>query len=83
MQDLFQKLELRNYKRLVWWSDVGPHFRAGLFLNWWLVGTLNTIEHVAEVFIKWFPGGHGKGPCDGHFGAMALWKESAARQRVI
>ena len=30
-----------------------------------------------------FPEGHGKGPCDGHFGKMRLWKEQEAKVRVI
>ena len=42
--------------------------------------TYNTLE---DVRCFWFPPGHGKGPCDAHFGVMAGWLQSAALRHVV
>ena len=62
------------------WSDVGNHFRSKRFFGYWLY---DLKDRFPTTKLELLPPGHGKGPCDGHFGVMMRWREEGARLHVI
>ena len=63
------------------WCDCGPHYRAGLFMGFWLVLIPET--YGKDTFLNFDVEGHGKGIVDGHFGRMSYWLNEAAKEREI
>ena len=77
MEHLSTLLDLTGYKRFVWFSDIGPHFHSSRFLAYFLSYVPEKSNVSASTVF--FPGGHGKGPVDGHFGRMTYDKKEIAK----
>ena len=82
LQDLLSKLDLKPYSTAVLWADVGPHFRCGRMIGFWLAHVLREFRFQATQLI-FFPEHHGKGIIDGHFGRMRMWLLTLAQSRVV
>ena len=74
-------LDVSSYKHFHWWSDIGPHFLSTRWLGYWLVHLVRSYKVICR--IRFFPAGHGKGPCDAHVGRVKKWKRTAAKKTII
>ena len=57
----------------VMFADCGGHFRSCRFLSDQLICSLQTRPELQESAVHFFAEGHGKGPCDAHFGRMTRY----------
>ena len=81
VQHILSQVDVRSYTHLHWWSDIGPHFLSTRWLGFWLVHLVR--EYKTNCHMRFFPAGHGKGPCDGHVARVKKWKRTAAKKTVI
>ena len=81
VQHILSQVDVRSYTHLHWWSDIGPHFLSTRWLGFWLVHLVR--EYKTNCHMRFFPAGHGKGPCDGHVARVKKWKRTAAKKIVI
>ena len=69
--DMLNREKAEGYSRQVVWADCGPHFRSSHFLAQVLVLAVQERPQLLTSELHFFAEGHGKGPCDAHFGRMA------------
>ena len=84
MEDLLTRVvDVKGFKKMLLFADVGNHCRASVTVAYWTGGLLDKFPFLQSTEIVFFPEHHGKGPVDGHFGKMAAWKHNTAKSRVI
>jgi hypothetical protein len=81
LEHILTLLDIKQYKRIKWWSDVGPHFLSSRWVGYWLYHMVK--KHRVHSTINFFPAGHGKGACDAHGGRFKKWKRTAAKKMYI
>ena len=82
MTDLFQRLgTMSAAQRVVWWADVGNHFRA--YRSWAYMMSRAAEGTCQEVVLGYSPAGPGKGRVDGLFGKLNSFVDAGAHKRVF
>ena len=78
LADVLKRENAEGYSRQVVWADCGPHFRSSRFLAQVLVLAVQERPLLLTSELHFFAEGHGKGPCDAHFGRMARRRRGEA-----
>ena len=84
LADELPKVYKPTHKKIVLGLDCGPHFRCCRLLGWLAQELFKMFPPLEEVRVRYCPGRHGKGICDGFFGGtIAYYREGFAKQRLL
>ena len=70
LDDALARVEAAGFAKQVLWADCGGHFRSCRFLGHVLADAVVARPNLICSELNFFVEGHGKGPCDAHFGRM-------------
>ena len=68
--DYIQFIEDVAFTAVEVWADCGPHFRSYEFAHAVLIGLPRNHASIVNTSLNFFCEKHGKGRCDGAFGAL-------------